>query len=289
MWPRLFLSSKKMKRCHPSNWPRLSSRLMTKPASRRAFGFTLIELLVVISLITLLISLLLPSLGKAKEAARQSECLSNIRQIGVAWQSYTTESLGGIPDYTLQRPDRKIWTTVFKPYYGDNHKVLICPSTENPLGNAGLGNISIPGVRMGNAKLAWIEARPSYNAPDPFNRSSYTYNVNMFAKASYNVQENRYEKTTQIVNPDLTPILGDGDWRSATPGVPGTTKRFPPNLSDPLSSALPTDDAVFRWVTNRHGNASQMVFADSHAAAVPLPNMWSLQWHRNYVKVSTLP
>lgn len=69
--------------------------------SRRRIGFTLIELLAVVTIIAVLISILLPSLAKARSQVRRTVCASNLSQIGKAWQMYAANHQGALLRLTI--------------------------------------------------------------------------------------------------------------------------------------------------------------------------------------------
>lgn len=67
------------------------------PVRASCLGFTLIELLVVIAIIAVLAALLLPALASAKRRARSMQCLSNLRQVGIAVRMYADDNEGNLP------------------------------------------------------------------------------------------------------------------------------------------------------------------------------------------------
>jgi prepilin-type N-terminal cleavage/methylation domain-containing protein len=103
---------------------------MGRKSSFRAWGFTLVELLVVIGIIAILIALLMPALGRARQQAKWVQCQSNLRQVGAMLQIYGYAWHGAIypPGLGASRPPEQRWPVhVFKPAVW-NPVILKCPN-----------------------------------------------------------------------------------------------------------------------------------------------------------------
>ena len=184
-------------------------------ARRRRAGFTLVELLVVIGIAAVMIAMLIPTLGAARRQARTLVCLSNVRQLGVAYQTYLTQNDRSSFEY-LTTP-AGFWMQLLKPMSSQIRLFSICPEATDS--SSGVGSDYESWEMLGN--------RGAYT----FNGWLYRYDLNDPSDMNDSYGPHSAYITLPTSGSSSVPIFSDGIWVYAWPHEIDTP---PTNLEQPL-------------------------------------------------------
>jgi prepilin-type N-terminal cleavage/methylation domain-containing protein len=195
------------------------TRDRTRPKS---LGFTLVELLVVIAIIGILIALLLPAVQAAREAARRTQCINNLKQLGLGVQNHLNakkyfptagSNVASSPNFSTTSPngfERGSWLFQILPFI-----------EEGPIFQLGkdFGNTNV--TALGGKDLDEIQI-PAFNCPSRGDRTSLIsdaaklYHVNDYVGAFTNFllddwQSAQYQKTKNHPTADKTQLANTSD------------------------------------------------------------------------------
>jgi prepilin-type N-terminal cleavage/methylation domain-containing protein/prepilin-type processing-associated H-X9-DG protein len=228
-------------------------------------AFTLIELLVVIAIIGILLSVLIPALGKAKKQVRAVVCRSNLHQIGLAVALYADANQNYIPRGNPDNP----WFMRFLPYLGhdqqqkDYRDVRIYKCPDFPRTGVGENNIS-----NANQTLCYVV-------------SSWTFNN----RSDTIGHEIRVEtKLSEFRHPGSTIYMADhedGPWRPIIQTADDGTSLERCDIWAPthLPSSTNQDPTWGRRIARaRHRDGCNVLFLDYHSEYIPADAMTVDMW-----------
>jgi prepilin-type processing-associated H-X9-DG protein len=247
---------------------------------RRYCAFTLVELLVVLGLIVVLMSLLVPAMGKARAAARSTACLSNVRQIGTAWVMYTAEHKGQLINYIWSTPKTAdtawygYWTGVMDEYQVRG-EALLCPAASE---------VSQQNKGYGNARLAWTGELLTSGA-NGIKLTATTFRVSSYGMNKYmtaNADDTLTTKITGMRRLSDLPVFLDCAYADVRPadGSDGLPVEIPPDLNGNVVPGVSPEH--WKFLLARHGRGINVFFADGSARWVPLDETYELKWNNNW-------
>jgi prepilin-type N-terminal cleavage/methylation domain-containing protein len=255
---------------------------LTNGRVKNCRAFTLIELMVVIAIIAILASLLLPVLTTAKTKAKSAQCLSNLHQLGLAFEMYCSDEGKTFP-WSMQ--PGQFWLQVLRQSYGDTDRIRLCPVTTEPSQERKITEH----VFAGTATTSWYGDQGTFIGDQS---GSYGYNGWLYCNQDYIVSVAPWHagrESLAITRLDfgqaaLVPVFADAVW---VDGFPIEADKIPADLSVGNSGGFEQPDwgnQMGRFCLSRHGRSGlvNLVCMDGHSQTTRLPGLWKFRWHQKF-------
>ena len=245
-------------------------------------GFTLVELLVVIAIIALLMSILMPAMGRAKRQALAVACQSNLREWGLVFQMYASENDGSLPQSiaggNLSTQDA-YWMAALLPYYEDK-KLRLCPmaaTSRNPdncdrcLGTTFSAWGPFP---PGNSSTWW-----DTGAMGSYGINEWCANPPPGADSYWGFPSKYAWRTTDATGAGNVPVFLDSLYIDGYPQHTDEPPIYPEVAHDAGDWGL---NAIQLYCIDRHNGGINGVFMDWSVRKIGLKELWKLKWHRRF-------
>jgi prepilin-type N-terminal cleavage/methylation domain-containing protein len=256
----------------------------------RKRGFTLIELLVVIAIIALLLSVMLPSLRKAKAYARKVIDSTNLRSLSMALHIYLNTNNDRFFDYGTGT----LWMDRISDAIDDLDAIRFCPETTGKVQEV-LNDYNGSNSIWGTSMRPWLWNNSS-NPIDRYEMGSYGLNGWFYAEcknkpaghtclvcqSSDADRKLLFQNRAAVRNPGKTPFILDANWVDGwarnTNTLPATGYRY--DTGDTTHGGMGVTTMIGRYVVDRHGPETNVIFLDGQVQTIPHADLWTLFWHR---------